>query len=175
LYERDLHREKWTDWLSSQLQISTNESIQCLQKGVSDTNTQRMICEHFGLTLEELMFSELYHCDRNDLLSRNVRMLLSSLKHGEHKEIAEKVNVDLTTISKWKRGVRPREEHLVKIQHYFKLSTQLSLTLNHLYLELDPITSGGRKDHLLNLMNNASVEVIEKHYASLLILLNDDA
>jgi hypothetical protein len=173
LFQNEVPKEDWIAWLSGHLNIPQDVSEKYLRVGCSDPIDQEKICDLFGVGLDDMMIAELYPNQDPELTILNVQSLLQSLNRGEHTLMAKSVGVDLTTISKWKRGVRPREEHLQKIQEYFHTPSYISLTKDLIYLELDPVTLTARKEYLIKLVNNVSSEMIERHYLSLKLLLEE--
>lgn len=90
------------------------------------------IADHFGVSLEALMTAlprQLAGLTREELLSRNVRVLISSFD-GPQKQLAEAVGVSPGTVAHWRRRGTLRHlasETEAKLRAYFRLPSTLDL------------------------------------------------
>lgn len=75
-----------------------------------------------------------------DILTENIRFLISTLPHGEKKKFAEKLGIDVTTVSRWTRGTqRPTKKKSKQISNYFGLPPDTDLEVEEVFLWTEPI------------------------------------
>jgi transcriptional regulator with XRE-family HTH domain len=174
LYQSQIPKDDWTKWLSVQLDLAETDASEIILDGIADQSLLGRLATRFGVELSDLVLVELYPVQGPELAAENVRYLLGSLVRGEHGKMADEIGVDLTTLSKWKKGVRPRLEHLKSIHKYFGISKSVSLDRDIVFLELEPLTPSSRRKYLTQLVEKMSADALEKHFFSLKVLLDDD-
>jgi len=93
-----------------------------------------------GLAPEELS-GDLLEKHDGDVLVENIRHLIDGLPHGQKKEFAAKLGVDVTTVSRWLGGAqRPTRKKLEAIARYFGLPQGTDLDSDPIFLWTDPIS-----------------------------------
>lgn len=137
LWRRDIARERWALQLIEWLDCSERRAWQLLRGDLPDQKELRRIAERMGLTAEVLQSGNL--TERVQILTENLRYLLDAPKRGGKKVLAEELDVQQASISRWLRGGRPEPRHQVAIKKYFGLPASVDLETDPLFLELSPV------------------------------------
>ena len=136
--ERKDWRSKLAEWLGCPLQRAED-----LLEGEGEDLTskeKKALEKATGLAPEELSRDLLEKHD-GDILVENIRHLIDGLPHGQKKEFAAKLGVDVTTVSRWLGGAqRPTRKKLEAIARYFGLPQGTDLDSDPIFLWTDPIS-----------------------------------
>jgi len=136
--ERKDWRSKLAEWLGCPLQRAED-----LLEGEGEDLTskeKKALEKATGLAPEELS-GDLLEKHDGDVLVENIRHLIDGLPHGQKKEFAAKLGVDVTTVSRWLGGAqRPTRKKLEAIARYFGLPQGTDLDSDPIFLWTDPIS-----------------------------------
>ena len=108
------------------------------------------------------------------ILRENVLFLFGCLGHGEQKEFAQRLEVNSSTIQRWKSGgsspSKPKQQKLKKV---FGLPSTLDLSDHPLFLDLDPISSLQRIEWLCGRVRSMDQDELNSLFPALKKLLED--
>lgn len=110
--------------------------------------------------------------DGVNVLAENIRFLVDSLPHGGQRELANAIEIDETTVSRWKTGaVRPTKARQDRLREYFQLPTGTDLTSDPLFLTLDPVGGFAKRAWVLKRVGEIEVRELEGLFPALWKLL----
>ncbi len=123
--------------------------------------------------LDELRKSELWRNKGEEvILTLNLAFLLGSLPHGEKKKFAEKVGVDATTLSRWKKGSQqPTKKKVAAILDYFNLPGSTDLKGDPIFFSTSPKGEGDSKRWLHERIDQLDAENLKALFPALERLL----
>jgi len=172
LWKADFDRAAWARELGSWARCDRQSAEGLLEGAVLGDEVQERVSRQTGVPVEDLQFARLV--DAEDVLLENLRYLLGSLEHGQKAYFATAVGIHYTTVSKWYRGIhRPTGYHMERICAFFGLAPSTNLRTDPLFLSLTPVSDLERRAWLIDRINNASAETIEKYFATFQRLLQD--
>jgi transcriptional regulator with XRE-family HTH domain len=107
-----------------------------------------------------------------EILSENIRHLIDGLPHGQKKEFAAKLGVDVTTVSRWIGGAqRPTKKKLEEIGKYFSLPPGIELDSEAIFLWTEPISESQMKSWITENIQKADGKTLREIYPALRRLL----
>ena len=107
-----------------------------------------------------------------DILVENIRHLIDGLPHGQKKEFAAKLGVDVTTVSRWIGGAqRPTKKKLEKIGKYFGLPPGTDLDSDEIFLWTKPISESQMKSWVTENIQKADEKTLREIFPVLKRLL----
>ena len=136
--ERKDWRSKLAEWLRCPLQRA--EDLLEGEGGNLTPKEKKALEKATGLAPEDLS-GNLLEKHGGDILVENIRHLIDGLPHGQKKEFAAKLGVDVTTVSRWIGGAqRPTKNKLEEIGKYFGLPPGIDLDSEAIFLWADPVS-----------------------------------
>jgi transcriptional regulator with XRE-family HTH domain len=107
-----------------------------------------------------------------DILVENIRHLIDGLPHGQKKEFAAKLGVDVTTVSRWIGGAqRPTKKKLEEIGKYFGLPPGTDLDSEPIFLWMEPISESQMKSWLMEQIQHIDGKTLREVFPALRRLL----
>lgn len=111
----------------------------------------------------------------SEILSRNIDYLFDGLGHGTKGEFAQTIGVDVSTISRWRRGVaKPSREHIAKICEQFALDVGTNLEEQPLFLSPAPVSLSQRREWLKKKIDQLSPSEMSDLFPAFLRLLGSN-
>ena len=124
-----------------------------------------------GLALEDLS-GDLLEKQGVDILAENIRYLINGLPHGQKKEFAAKLGVDVTTVSRWLGGAqRPTKKKLEEIGRYFSLPPGTDLDSEPIFLWTEPISESQMKSWITDTIQQTDGKTLREIFPALRRLL----
>lgn len=148
LWRKGVDRDEWQTKLSEGLGCSSERAGELLEgHGAGLTPREKQaLAKAIGPESIDLV-ADLIGKHGVDVLAENIRYLLNGLPHGQKKEFAATMGVDVTTVSRWISGdQRPSKKKLVAIGKYFGLPAEIELDSEAIFLWTEPITD----EHIKN-------------------------
>lgn len=131
------HREKWRDLVCTWAYVDPFRAKKLLHGAEPKEHEIQRIADTLNLEQETLLYSRLLK--PSEILFRNIDYLFDGLDHGMKGEYANLLGVDLSTISRWRRGkARPTRSHIDKLGAKFLLDPELNLEDQPLFLSPTP-------------------------------------
>jgi transcriptional regulator with XRE-family HTH domain len=107
-----------------------------------------------------------------DILVENIRHLINGLAHGQKKEFAAKLGVDVTTVSRWISGAqRPTKKKVEEIGKYFGLPPGTVLDSEPIFLWTEPISDSQMKNWITEKVNQVDGKTLREIFPALRRLL----
>ena len=124
-----------------------------------------------GFSLEDLS-GDLLEKQGVDILAENIRYLINGLPHGQKKEFAAKLGVDVTTVSRWLGGAqRPTKKKLEEIGRYFSLPPGTDLDSEPIFLWTEPISESQMKSWITENIQQMDLKTLREIFPALRRLL----
>ena len=162
-------RSKLAEWLGCPLQRAED-----LLEGEGEDLTskeKKALEKATGLAPEELS-GDLLEKHGGDILVENIRHLIDGLPHGQKKEFAAKLGVDVTTVSRWIGGAqRPTKKKLEEIGKYFGLPPGTDLDSEAIFLWTDPVSETQMKNWLMEQIQQIDEKTLREVFPALRRLL----
>jgi transcriptional regulator with XRE-family HTH domain len=156
---------KLAEWLGCPLQRAED-----LLKGEGEDLTskeKKALEKATGLAPEELS-GDLLEKHDGDILVENIRHLIDGLPHGQKKEFAAKLGVDVTTVSRWIGGAqRPTKKKLEEIGKYFGLPPGTDLDSEAIFLWTDPVSETQMKSWLMEQIQQIDGKTLREVFPAL--------
>jgi transcriptional regulator with XRE-family HTH domain len=103
-----------------------------------------------------------------DVFVENIRHLLNSLPHGQKKEFAGKLGVDVTTVSRWISGVqRPTKKKVEEIGKYFGLPPGIDLVSDEIFLWTEPISESQMRNWIIETIRQTEGKTLREIFPAL--------
>ena len=169
------------DVIASRCQMTPEHLRSILRDNESATNRDltalRMIFADYSdklIALEyDFLFSDLVDSSKDEILSKNLQYLLSTLEHGENSEFVEKIGVNPSSLTRWKKGkTKPDKYAQTQIARYFGFRDPEDLKKQLLFLDLEPVSTQQKKKQCMKLIDEMEKEEFEKLYYALSKLLD---
>ena len=167
--ERKDWRSKLTEWLGCPLQRAED----LLEGGGGDlTSKEKKALEKATKLAPEDFSGDLLDKHDVDILVENIRHLINGLPHGQKKEFAAKLGVDVTTVSRWIGGAqRPTKKKLEEIGKYFGLPPGTDLDSEAIFLWTDPVSETQMKSWLMEQIQQIDRKTLREVFPALRRLL----
>lgn len=176
LWEKEIDRTRWSQQLAVWV-ACTPERAEALLHGQTLTSSeQETLANKLGISEEDLQFRSLVEERGIDILYENIRFLLDSLKHGQQKEMAERIGVSPTTVSRWvslQSTQRPQPAKREALRNYFGLATWIDLEKTPLFLALLPIGAKQQKEWLYDHIEQLKPDTLAQLFPALERLLRN--
>jgi len=177
LWNRDIPKVNWARWLMARVAWDEPKARQFLagQLGDDQLTTHELsdLSSELGLPVDgsELRFEDLAGA-QDSLLQDNLNYLFAGLEHGKKKDLAQKLGVSPTTISRWLSGkFEPRESMLNQLVLYFGLSAETDLRRTPVFLSMEPVTQIERRAWLLRQIKGMGQRQLNELYPALRLML----
>jgi transcriptional regulator with XRE-family HTH domain len=169
LWKGGVERKDWpsklAEWLGCPLRRagdlleSHDEPLTLKEKKALESATRLSIENHSGNLLEK---------NDVDILAENIRHLIDSLPHGQKKEFAAKLGVDVTTVSRWIGGAqRPTKKKLEEIGKYFGLPPGTDLDSEAIFLWTEPVSESQMKNWIMERIQQADGKTLREIFPAL--------
>ena len=173
LWKEGVERKGWpsrlAEWMGCPLRRAED-----LLEGHGETLTpkeKKALVNAKGLSLEDLS-GDLLEKQGVDILAENIRYLINGLPHGQKKEFAAKLGVDVTTVSRWIGGAqRPTKKKLEEIGKYFGLPPGTALDSDPIFLWTEPISESQMKNWIAEKIQQMEVKTLREIFPALRRLL----
>lgn len=171
LWKRGVQKNRWVQEVAAWCSCNSERASDLLRSKSRPTDAEM---ESLSLTTEvdaaQLSYGDLV--EGTDVLTENLRFLLSSLEHGGLKRLAEQIDVAKTTVYKWKGGSQPpNKTHLLGIAAFFGLKPSTDLSRDPLFLSLDPIGARATREWLVERIQSINDEQLVLYSPALKRLL----
>jgi len=167
--ERKDWRSKLAEWLGCPLQRA--EDLLEGEGGNLTPKEKKALEKATGLAPEDLS-GNLLEKHGGDILVENIRHLIDGLPHGQKKEFAAKLGVDVTTVSRWIGGAqRPTKKKLEEIGKYFGLPPGTDLDSEAIFLWTEPISESQMKNWVTERIQQADGKTLREVFPALRRLL----
>ena len=173
LWKEGADRPDWPSKLAKWLGCPLRRAEDLLEgEGEDLTSKEKKALEKAtGLAPEELSRDLLEKLDGN-ILVENIRHLIDGLPHGQKKEFAAKLGVDVTTVSRWIGGAqRPTKKKLEEIGKYFGLPPGTDLDSEAIFLWTDPVSETQMKSWLMEQIQQIDGKTLREVFPALKRLL----
>ena len=173
LWKEGADRKDWQPKLAEWLGCPLQRSEDLLEgEGEDLTSKEKKALEKAtGLAPEELS-GDLLEKHDGDILVENIRHLIDSLPHGQKKEFAAKLGVDVTTVSRWIGGAQhPTKKKLEEIGKYFGLPSGTDLDSEPIFLWTEPISESQMKSWLMEQIPHIDGKTLREVFPALRRLL----
>ena len=98
--------------------------------------------------------------------------MIDGLPHGQKKELAGKLRVDVTTVSRWISGVqRPTKKKVEEIGKYFGLPPETALDSDAIFLWTEPISESQMKFWVMEKIQGMDQKALREIFPALRKLL----
>lgn len=151
LWKANVSREQWESKLANTLHCDRQHALELLHGGETLTSEElNLAAGIWDYEDDDLLFTPLVQIEEINVLHENIRYFLDSLEHGKKGELADKIGVHATTISKWRSAEQvPSSRHLDALKWNFGIPPGKDLKKDPLFLSLSPIGDSERRQWLL--------------------------
>lgn len=162
-------RSKLAEWLRCPLQRA-EDLLEGEEKNLTPKE-KKTLEKATGLAPEELS-GDLLEKHDGDILVENIRHLIDGLPHGQKKEFAAKLGVDVTTVSRWIGGAqRPTKKKLEEIGKYFGLPPGTDLDFEAIFLWTEPVSESQMKSWFMEQIQQIDGKTLREVFPALRRLL----
>lgn len=166
-------REKWKGLVANWTGCDRQRTLEILRGSKPSEDEVRKIAVSVNLEADTLLYSKLL--EPSEILSQNIDYLFAGLDHGSRGKYAEALEVDLSTVSRWRKGkARPTRSHLDKLRAKFLLGPEDDLENNPLFLSLTPISAGQRREWMKARIDQLTPAQLNELFPALRRLLGDE-
>lgn len=176
LWQKGIDRKKWAEELAHWAGVDVSKARALLNGEKPSEREMDRIAEANNIEQQDLLGDLV---ERVNVLAENLKYLLDSLPHGGQRLLAKELGADETTLSRWKSGKgiasgradRRVKEKLARLREYFGLSSAVDLTVEPLFLSLEPIGSYQRRQWVqerLEAMDSAELDELFPAFKRLL-------
>jgi len=160
------NRERWREILAGWAGCDEVRSAALIRGAFPSPGELRNLKSLTGDDVERLRFSRLL--DPEVILSRNIDYLFEGLDHGMKGEYAKALEVDLSTISRWRRGrARPSRSHVLALAAKFALAPEVNLEETPLFLSPVPVSLAQRREWLKTRVDRLPAEQLTALFPAL--------
>ena len=147
LWRDGVKRDEWAAKLAELIECDISRAHEILGSAVDlEPQEVAIIAKAYKVTVNKLRTQNLVSEEKTDVLSANIRHLIDGLAHGQRKQFAAELEVDVTTVSRWSTAAqRPTKTKLKRICDYFGLPVATNLESDPVFLSLDPVTGNEMK------------------------------
>ncbi len=172
LWDKKVARKRWTAQLAEWAGCSLHRAKSLLQGAELLPDEQEQIAQQVNIPEEDIHFKRLV--ERVDILQENLGYLFDSLEHGEGKVLAESIDANPTTVSRWRSGEQnPRRYNLVALCHFFGLSSGTDLETDPIFLSLGPVGDRRRREWLHERVDQLDSAALQDLFPALERLFRD--
>lgn len=166
-------RKEWPSRLSTWLGCPLPRAEELLE-GEGDELTakeKKALAKATGISPDDLSADQLERQGVN-ILVENIRHLINGLPHGQKKEFASSMGVDVTTVSRWLGGAqRPTKRKLEEIGKYFGLPPGTDLDSEPIFLWTEPVSEAQMKNWISERIHQADGKTLREIFPALRRLL----
>jgi transcriptional regulator with XRE-family HTH domain len=174
LWQRQIPQSEWVGEVTRWVGCSEARAEQLLRGAATSAQESKKIAEGTQVAEDEILYSDLMEEAKIDIWQENVLHLLATLKHGNHRKLADFLNLDGGTISKWKKRVhRPEIKFNRQLHHFFEVSIAFDLELHPLFLSFSPSYGISQRNWLHGQIDQLSGQTLQELFPALERLLQD--
>jgi transcriptional regulator with XRE-family HTH domain len=170
-------REQWAAWLQARTQLGLRFLRDLLSGRIVDGQLSPYTGElsrAFDIDEETLLFADLVRDGGVNVLQTNLQFLFETLEHGGKKVLAESLELDPTTISRWLKGsYAPHGPTLQQLVSYFGLPAATDLRSEPVFLSIEPIAISQRRAWLHRRVEALAPDELRELYPALKRLLEE--
>ena len=120
----------------------------------------------------DYLFTDMVDKAGDEILVKNLHYLFGTIKHGENAEFVNFIEVNPSTLTRWKQGKsKPDKYAQTQIARYFGLKDSEDLKKQLLFLDLDPVSTQQKKQECKQLIDEMDKEEFDRIYTGLKKLL----
>ncbi len=173
LWKEGTNRKDWPSNLAKWLGCPLRRAEDLLggeEEGLT-SKEKKALEKATGLAPEDLS-ANLLEKQSVDILVENIRHLIDGLPHGQKKEFAAKLVVDVTTVSRWIGGAQhPTKKKLEEIGKYFGLPPGTDLDSEAIFLWTEPISESQMKSWIAEQIQHVDGKTLREVFPALRRLL----
>lgn len=169
LWKEGADRKDWPSQLAKWLGCPLRRAEDLLEGEGEDLTPKEIkaLEKATGHALEELS-GDLLEKYGGDILVENIRYLINGLPHGQKKEFAAKLGIDVTTVSRWIAGAqRPTKKKSELIGKYFGLPAGTDLHSEAIFLWTEPISESQMKSWITENIQKADGKTLKEIFPAL--------
>ncbi len=173
LWREGVRRDDWGTKLANLLGCDIRRAQEILS-GATDPESQEvaLIAKAYKVAANKLRTQSLVSEEKVDVLSANIRHLIEGLAHGQRRQFAGQLGVDVTTVSRWSTSAqRPTKTKLMRICDYFGLPVTTNLQSDPVFLSVDPVTGSEMKGWLHEQIDGLETDTLRNLFPALQRLL----
>jgi transcriptional regulator with XRE-family HTH domain len=146
LWRDRVPRSRWVEQLAAWAGCDRRRAETLIDGARATPDEQARIVNAVGVSEEELCFTELVEQSGVNIFSENLRYLMDGLDRGGHRQLAKRLDVHVSTLSKWRSGrQRPRKRQMDALYRFFGLSAVADLLTEPLFLSFVPVSALQRR------------------------------
>jgi transcriptional regulator with XRE-family HTH domain len=169
LWKGGAERKDWASRLSKWLGCSLARAEELLESEGEELTAKekKSLGQKAGLSSEDLS-ADLVEDQGVNILVENIRHLVNGLPHGQKKEFAASLGVDVTTVSRWLGGAqRPKKKKLEEIERYFGLPPGTDLDSEPIFLWTEPISESQMKNWITETIQQTDGKTLREIFPAL--------
>lgn len=171
LWRDGVQPEIWETTLAKWVGCSEFRANQLLNAAQPAVEELSAIADVTQQEVETILYGELFTDE--EILRNNLSRLIAGLGHGGQRELAARVEVDQSTISRWKAGKQQlNKRHLDELRRFFQLPESVDLTRDPIFLSLDPLGVGALRKWVMEKLEAMPGEELVNLYPAMKKLLS---
>ena len=169
LWCEGVRRDEWAAKLSDLLKYDIHRAQEILSDAVDlEPQEVALIAKAYKVGVNDLRTQNLVTKEKVDVLAANIRHLIDGLAHGQRRQFAAGLGVDVTTVSRWSTAAqRPTKTKLGRIRDYFGLPVATSLEVDPIFLSLEPVTGNEMRSWLHEQIEGLDAETLRNMFPAL--------
>jgi transcriptional regulator with XRE-family HTH domain len=173
LWSKGVPTVDWAQELQSAIEPGGENAWGLLlgSKTASESELEK-IALRYRADVEDLAYGDLMAAAGTNIVQANLRMLISTLRGGRKKLLAQHLGVHPATISRWLSGTQtPEKKALQELVIYFHLRAGTDLTTEPLFLSPYPVSDTERRTWLLQKVTEIDLASLSELFPALVRLL----
>jgi transcriptional regulator with XRE-family HTH domain len=173
LWREGVRRDEWAAKLADLLGCDIRRAQEILSGGV-DLQPKEIaaMAKAYKVGVNDMRTLSLLSKEKDDMLTANIRHLIDGLAHGQRRQFAAELGVDVTTVSRWSTAAqRPTKTKLGRIRDYFGLPFATDLEGDPIFLSLDPITGSEMRSWIHEQIEGLDADTLRNLFPALQRLL----
>ncbi len=173
LWREGVRRDEWAAKLADLLGCDIRRAQEILSGGV-DLQPKEIsaMAKAYKVGVNDMRTLNLLSKEKVDVLIANIRHLIDGLAHGQRRQFATELGVDVTTVSRWSTAAqRPTKTKLGRIRDYFGLPVATDLEGDAIFLSLDPVTGSEMRSWLHEQIEGLEADTLRNLFPALQRLL----
>jgi transcriptional regulator with XRE-family HTH domain len=173
LWKEKAERKDWPSRLSKWLNcpLPRAEELLEVERVELTLKEKKTLAKATGISPDDLS-TDLLERQGVNILVENIRYLLNGLPHGQKKELAASLEVDVTTVSRWIGGAqRPSRKKVEEISKYFGLPPGIGLDSEPIFLWTEPTSESQMRSWIKERIQQADGKTLREIFPALRRLL----
>ena len=173
LWREGVRRDEWAAKLADLLGCDIRRAQEILSGGVDlQPKEVAAMAKAYKVGANDVRTLSFLSKEKVDVLTANIRHLIDGLAHGQRRQFASHLGVDVTTVSRWSTAAqRPTKTKLGRIRDYFGLPIGTDLECDPIFLSLDPVTGSEMKSWLHERIEGLDADTLRNLFPALQRLL----